>query len=196
MSPFMALLAITQIALADISGDPVVVHSPIANRTRHEAATAGWFAHSLPFPAAPEPTSTLGETFLDLRRTILLCVRNHAMPLPAIVLALSPDSHGSARSLRPPRFFFTCTETDEASADDFPFAESEVLGDAQRWAEPGLSVYWERQGEPPHRRVPLGRGPDGPGHGARHRQHHGGSHPRPRALSRTGRWRRSAQPVA
>jgi hypothetical protein len=147
MSPFMALLAITQLALADVSGDPVVVHSPIANRTRREASTVGWFAHSLPFPAAPAATSTLGEAFQELRQTILRCVRHHAMPLPAIVLALAPRSHGTARALRPPRFFLSWTDREEPSPDDLPFDESELLGDAQRWAEPGLSVYWSRDAE-------------------------------------------------
>jgi hypothetical protein len=141
MSRFMVLLAVTQIATMIASEqDDIVVHSATSNRTTEEAmAMVGWCAHGLPFRLVAPADATVQEVLLEARQNIMDVFRHQDLPLTRIVKALTPSAHGSARSLRPPRFYFGYYDTSGRGDEFFHFDESEIAGAAE-WAQPGLSI--------------------------------------------------------
>jgi hypothetical protein len=137
---FTATLAVVQVALTAVLGrDGIVVHSATANRTTEaEMAMVGWTAHGLPFRYDLEDAVTLGHALSNARAQALAILKHQDLPLTRIVKAIAPTAHGSARGLRPPRFYLGYYERGEAEGV-FDLDESD-FHEAVNSAQPGLSI--------------------------------------------------------
>jgi condensation domain-containing protein/AMP-binding enzyme len=163
LSPFMLALWAAQAALAlALDTESIVVHSSTSNRLRPAAReVVGYLAHGVAFPFRVQQSATLAESVGQGRAQTLRCYEVQDIPLTSIVKALDPDAHGSVRSRRPPRCYFSYEAPTRAERHILPTGTLERLPlplCPPAAAQPGIGLDLSFRSDRPRLDLTFGEG--------------------------------------